>query len=86
MALILEDDVSVSPLTTEEKAWAKKLDALLGKMPERLKLVEVDDSLVLVDRGAVEATSESGIGAVRGAGGVLATLTNGVLKITGMTH
>ena len=46
MALILEDDTLVPELTADERAWAKKLDALLGKMPQRLKLIEVDDSLV----------------------------------------
>jgi hypothetical protein len=89
MALILadEDDLRVAALTAEEKTWAKKMDALLARMPERLKLIEVDDGLVLVDREALGATeSGSGFGAVRHAGAVLADLTSGTLKISGMTY
>lgn len=88
MALILadEDDLQVAPLTTDEKAWAKKLDALLAKMPARLKLVEVDDTLVLVDlSGLKRVDDDSGFGAVRAAGAVLADLTGGIMKISGMT-
>ncbi|WP_158906789.1 hypothetical protein [Burkholderia sp. L27(2015)] len=87
MALILvdEDDVRVAALSADEKAWAKKLDALLAKMPERLKLVEIDDSVMLIDREAAEG-SEGGFGVLREAGAVLADLTGGVMKISGMTH
>jgi hypothetical protein len=89
MALVLtdEDDVRVAMLTVDEIAWAKRLDGLLAKMPARLKLVEVDDRLVLVDRDRLEAAeSGSGFGAVRAAGAVLADLTGGTLKISGMSY
>jgi hypothetical protein len=88
MALVLrkDDDLRVPALAAEEKAWAKKLDALLAKMPERLKLIEVDDTLVLVDReAAADRESGTGFAAVREAGAVLAELTGGILKISGMT-
>lgn len=85
-----EDDLQVPPLSAEELAWAKKLDALLGKMPARLKLIEVDDSLQLVDTAAAESaltTSRNGaFGALRDAGVVLADIGNGLLKISGMSN
>ncbi|HIH2744965.1 TPA: hypothetical protein ACYLN4_000631 [Burkholderia lata] len=88
MALILanEDDLQVEPLTIDEKVWAKKLDALLAKMPARLKLVEVDDTLVLVDlSGLKRVDDDSGFDVVRAAGAVLGDLTGGLMKISGMT-
>lgn len=82
------DGIQVAPLNKEELAWAKKLDALLGRMPARLKLIEVDDSLNLVDADALRAAGQdsNGFGAVRDAGAVLACLSNGTLKISGMTN
>lgn len=88
MAVILsdDDDLKVPALTADELAWAKKLDALLGKMPKRLKLIEVDDTLALVDAEGATQADEGGFGAVRDAGAVLADLTGGVMKISGMTN
>ncbi|WP_186214710.1 hypothetical protein [Burkholderia gladioli] len=88
MALILADEggLQVEPLTADERAWARKLDTLLAKMPARLKLIEVDDTLVLVDQAGLKSVDDdSGFGAVRAAGAVLANLTGGVMKISGMT-
>lgn len=87
MGLILEDedDIQVTPLSAEELAWVKKLDSLFGKMPKRLKLIEVDDSLKLVDRAALLET-DGGFGSVERAGAVLADLKNGFLNVSGMTY
>lgn len=88
MAVILsdDDDLQVPALTADELAWAKKLDTLLAKMPKRLKLIEVDDTLALVDAERATQADEGGFGAVRDAGAVLADLTGGVMKISGMTN
>ncbi len=74
MAVILSDgdNLQVPALTADELAWAKKLDALLAKMPKRLKLIEVDDTLALVDAEGATQADEGGFGAVRDAGAVLA--------------
>ncbi|WP_425953066.1 hypothetical protein [Ralstonia pseudosolanacearum] len=87
MSVILTDgdDIQVPALTATELAWAKKLDALLEKMPARLKLIEVDDSLNLVDREAARHACDGGFDAMRDAGAVLADLTGGTMKISGMT-
>lgn len=79
-----EDDIQVAPLSAEELAWARKLDLLLGKIPKRLKLIEVDDSLKLVDRAALLET-DGGFGSVERAGAVLADLRNGFLNVSSMT-
>lgn len=85
-----EDELQVTPLSVDELAWVKRLDALLGKMPARLKLIEVDDRLKLVDRdaatAALDAAMNGSFGALRDAGVVLADIGNGTLKISGMTY
>lgn len=85
-----EDELQAPPLTAEELAWAKKLDAVLGKMPSRLKLIEVDDVLYVVDKSAAEtaldASRNGAFGALRDAGVVLADIGNGTLKIAGMSN
>lgn len=83
MAVVI-DPSAREPLTSEELTWAKKLDKLLGQMPSRLKIVEVDDQLMLIDSGI--NPFESGVGPLEDAGGFLAMLTNGTMKITSMTR
>lgn len=90
MTLNIRDEISASPLNAEELAWAKKLDALFGKMPARLLLIEVDDTLVLVDRNATSSASKGRCECVfsdlEKYGVVLAEISNALLKVTGMTN
>ena len=79
-----EEDLHVSPLSAAELNWVKKLDALMGKMPNRLKLIEVDDNLMVVDADAA-SEADGGFGALQDGGIVLADIGNATLKIAGMT-
>lgn len=85
------EELQVPSLTAEELAWVKKLDKLLGQMPARLKLIECDDSLFVVDDDAAKAAlnaeaQQGGFQVMVEAGAVLADVGNGTMRVSGMTN
>ena len=86
MSVTLRDEESlhVLPLSAAELDWAKKLDALMGKMPKRLKLIEIDDNLMVVDAEAA-SKADGGFGSLEDGSMVLADIGNAAMKISGMT-
>ncbi|GBG14805.1 patatin [Novimethylophilus kurashikiensis] len=87
MTILLNEETFAEPLSPEELAWATKLDKLLGQMPPRIKLIEIDDRLKIVDKALAECAglSGGGYGQIVKAGAELADLTNGMFQISGMT-
>ncbi len=46
----LDEELTVEPLSTAEKAWVKKLQKVLSECPDRLELLTIGDaSLMVVD-------------------------------------
>lgn len=86
MAITAEDELAegIEPLTTKERAWFRRFQVVMTDMPERLLLVETADALLLVDRTAARGTAMQDGGAGR-AGIVLATISEGTLKIASVS-
>lgn len=78
------DDLTVAPMTADEKRWTNKMDALLKQMPERLYILECADGLSVVDRTAARNT-EMHDGGARAAGIVLADFDHGLFKVTAVS-
>ena len=81
-----EDDLAsgIEPFSTVEIAWLESLERVLREQPNRIKIVEIMDSLKLVDRSYAERDVEIYDGKARENGVWLADVADSFGKVTGM--
>src|SRR5882762_4240316 len=78
------EHVDVQPLTKEELAWVRRLESLLLRMPKRLLMVEIADSIEIVDRAAARGV-ELADGNAERSGIVLHHVRHSSGKLTGVS-
>lgn len=78
ITLIEKSSLKVPPLTTQDKAWLKKLDGVLNSCPDRLELCATGDAMLSVVDKEGALSSELCDGAALDDGVLLADVTGNV--------
>lgn len=79
-----DDDLQVAPLSNSEKQWIEKFDALMSKMPKRLRVLEAGDGVFIYDDSAADGTDLDG-NLAHEKGLVLAQCYGATLKINSVS-
>jgi hypothetical protein len=74
----------VEPLTDAERKWIRRLESVLKAQPARLKMIEIADTIEVIDRAAGANVPLEDGNATRN-GVFLCCVRHSVMKLTGVS-